>query len=99
MKDHRCNWPRGKVMGGSSTINGNIYVRGNRKDYDLWERMGNKGWGYFEVLKYFKKSENMTIKKYQRSPYHATGGYLTIEEYRYHTPLARAFIKAARELG
>ncbi|KAK6630172.1 hypothetical protein RUM44_005728 [Polyplax serrata] len=99
MKDKRCNWPRGKIMGGSSTINGNIYVRGNKKDYDLWKDLGNEGWGYDDVLKYFKKSENMTVEKYKNDPYHGTGGYLTVEEYRYHTPLAHAFIDAARELG
>lgn len=86
-------------MGGSSTINGMVYIRGNRRDYDRWEELGNPGWGFESILEYFKKSEDMTIKKHIDDPYHGTGGYLTVENYRHHTPLAYSFLDAASQLG
>lgn len=56
-----CNWPRGKIMGGSSSINGMTYVRGSRQVYDDWATLGNEGWSYDDVLPYFKKSEDNQI--------------------------------------
>ncbi|KOC71134.1 Glucose dehydrogenase [acceptor] [Habropoda laboriosa] len=99
MNEHRCNWPRGKVLGGSSVLNAMLYVRGNKKDYDSWEKMGNPGWSYEKVLPYFKKSENMTIEKYQDSPYHSTGGPLTIEHFKYYSSVTQTLIKAGTEMG
>lgn len=62
-KDSRCSLARGKVMGGSSSLNGMAYVRGNQLDYDAWAKMGNEGWSYDEVLPYFLKSEDNRNKE------------------------------------
>ncbi|KAI5696540.1 hypothetical protein M8J76_002295 [Diaphorina citri] len=99
MVGDRCNWPRGKVLGGSSVLNAMIYVRGNKNDYDQWERLGNSGWGYKDVLPYFKKSEDNRNEYLLRTPYHSKGGYLTVQESPWHSPLAAAFVKAGEELG
>ncbi|KAL7296389.1 hypothetical protein TKK_0010402 [Trichogramma kaykai] len=75
-----CTEPRGKVMGGTSTINGQAYVRGSKHDYDNWEKLGNPGWGWSQVLPYFKKSENLMQKIPSGDPAdHGTGGYLSVE--------------------
>lgn len=99
MAGGRCNWPRGKVIGGSSVLNYMIYLRGHKKDYDDWEAMGNTGWGYKEALYYFKKSEDNTNPYLTTTPYHNTGGYLTVGEAPFHTPLAAAFVQAGTEMG
>ncbi|XP_076181717.1 glucose dehydrogenase [FAD, quinone] [Ptiloglossa arizonensis] len=95
----RCNWPRGKVLGGSSVLNAMIYVRGNRRDYDNWARLGNTGWSYEEVLPYFLKSEDNRNPYLARTPYHNTGGYLTVQESPWRTPMSIAFLQAGQELG
>lgn len=98
MVDNRCLWPRGKVMGGSSVLNYMIYTRGNRKDYDNWEAMGNPGWGYDDVLPYFKKLENSRIKN--ASPdYAGKGGPLTVSEVDWKSDVAKAFVAAGLEMG
>ncbi|XP_019697172.1 glucose dehydrogenase [FAD, quinone] [Harpegnathos saltator] len=99
MTGDRCNWPRGKVLGGSSVLNAMVYVRGNRRDYDNWARMGNTGWSYEEVLPYFLKSEDNRNPYLARTPYHRSGGYLTVQEAPWRTPLAIAFLQAGREMG
>uniref|UniRef100_A0A1A9VSG2 Glucose-methanol-choline oxidoreductase N-terminal domain-containing protein n=1 Tax=Glossina austeni TaxID=7395 RepID=A0A1A9VSG2_GLOAU len=99
MKNNRCNWPRGKVLGGSSVLNYMLYVRGNRHDYDHWEALGNTGWNYDNVLHYFKKSEDNRNPYLSNSPYHSTGGYLTVQESPWHSPLVAAFVEAGNELG
>ncbi|XP_075155520.1 glucose dehydrogenase [FAD, quinone] [Haematobia irritans] len=99
MKNNRCNWPRGKVLGGSSVLNYMLYVRGNRNDYDHWESLGNEGWGYDSVLHYFKKSEDNRNPYLGKNAYHGTGGYLTVQESPWHTPLVAAFVEAGTELG
>jgi len=97
--DGRCNWPRGKVLGGSSVLNYMLYVRGNKLDYDHWEQDGNPGWGYENVLHYFKKSEDNRNPYLAATKYHRSGGYLTVQEAPWRTPLATAFVEAGVEMG
>ncbi|XP_076652657.1 glucose dehydrogenase [FAD, quinone]-like [Halictus rubicundus] len=99
MNGKRCNWPRGKVLGGSSVLNAMLYIRGNKKDYDNWEKLGNPGWDFESVLPYFKKSEDMKIEEYKNSPYHQTGGHLTVEYFKYRTRMIDYLIKAGTEAG
>jgi len=73
LNNRSLEWPRGKVLGGSSSLNGLLYIRGQAQDYDNWERLGNKGWSYEEVLPYFKKSEDNELGA---SDYHGAGGEL-----------------------
>lgn len=99
MNNGRCNWPRGKVLGGSSVLNYMIYVRGNQRDFDLWESLGNPGWGYNEALRYFIKSEDNRNPYLSDNKYHGKGGYLTIQEAPWRSPLAAAFVQAGTEIG
>ena len=95
----RCNWPRGKVLGGSSVLNYMLYVRGNKRDYDRWSDLGNTGWSYDEVLPYFIKSEDNRNPYLAQSKYHGTGGYLTVQEPPFRTPLVTAFVDGGVEMG
>jgi len=88
--------PRGKVLGGSSSINTMIYIRGNRSDYDHWCALGNQGWSYADVLPYFKKAEH---QERGPSPYHGVGGPLSVADLRCVNRLSRAFVAAGVELG
>lgn len=100
MKNKRCNWPRGKVMGGSSVLNYMIATRGAAEDFDRWAQIGNDGWAYKDVLKYFKKMETMDIPELQSdTKYHGTQGPLHITYPQAHTLLAEAFLEAGKELG
>ena len=89
-------WPRGKVLGGSSTINGMVYVRGNRHDYDRWAQMGLAGWSYDEVLPAFRHSEGHVERD---DAYHGTGGELTVCRARGDNPLFDTFLEAGRQAG
>ncbi|MEZ5765862.1 MAG: choline dehydrogenase [Xanthobacteraceae bacterium] len=88
--------PRGKVLGGSSSINGLIYIRGQHADYDRWRQLGNVGWGYDDILPYFKRAEN---QQRGADDYHGTGGPLNVSDQRQADPLSDAFIRAAGEVG
>ncbi len=88
--------PRGKGWGGSSSINGMLYVRGNRADYDQWRQMGLPGWGYDDVLPYFKRSED---GPHGEDCYHGAGGPLYVRYGRSKDPIYRAFIEAGVQAG
>ena len=90
--------PRGKGLGGSSSINGMLYVRGQQEDYDEWQALGNEGWGYRDMLPYFIRSEHH--ETLAGTPYHGKGGNLHIsapESAEY--PMSEAFVDAARQAG
>lgn len=90
----------GRVLGGSSTINGMIYVRGTRKDYDNWAAAGNIGWGYNDVLPYFKKSEGNTgIGTLVDEKYHGRNGPMTTGRFPDQPEMVHDILKAAGELG
>ncbi|MGH1428583.1 MAG: GMC family oxidoreductase [Arenicella sp.] len=89
-------WPRGKVLGGSSSLNGLLYVRGQADDYDDWEQLGNKGWSYKEVLPYFIKSEN---NERGANKYHGNNGPLRIANIRIKREICDHFINAAEQAG
>jgi choline dehydrogenase len=89
-------WPRGKVLGGTSTINGMIYVRGNRHDYDRWSQMGLPGWSYDEVLPAFRRSENHIQRD---GEFHSSDGELTVCRARGHNLLMDVFCEAGRQAG
>ena len=98
LKGQRSVWPSGKVLGGSTALNGMMFVRGNKEDYDTWEKMGAKGWSYKDVLPYFKKME--TYNGVDGDPgYRGFDGPLNVEKITFFTPLAHAFVAAAKELG
>lgn len=99
MYDRRCTWPRGKTMGGTSVINFLVYTRGHAKDYDEWESLGNPGWGWRDVLPYFKKMEKVEIPELINSPLRGSNGYMNINNPPWVTPLAKTFLDAGEELG
>jgi choline dehydrogenase len=88
--------PRGKVLGGSSSINGLLYVRGQHEDYDRWRQHGNSGWGFDDVLPYFKKAED---QQRGADDFHGAGGPLPVSDLIHADPLSAAFIAAAAETG
>ncbi len=89
--------PRGKVLGGSSSINGMLYVRGNPADFDGWAQRGCRGWSYQEVLPYFRSSEN--YKQGGDTEFRGDDGPLEVEDYRTVLPLTHRFVRAAQEAG
>ena len=88
--------PRGKVLGGSSSINGTVYVRGQHEDYDEWRDLGNPGWGYADVLPYFRKAED---NQRWSNEYHGVGGPLAVSDPADTHPLCEAFFEAAEACG
>jgi choline dehydrogenase len=96
INNRRMYWARGKVLGGSSSINGLLYVRGQAEDYDHWRQLGNPGWSFSDVLPYFKRSENQTNGADQ---YHGTGGPLAVANLVERNPLCEAFIESGVAAG
>lgn len=96
--DRRCRYPQGKGMGGTSLINAMIYTRGHRRDYDAWESLGNPGWGWDDVLPYFKKSERAR-GDFADPRFHGKDGYLGVENPKHRYKILNAFLDSADELG
>jgi choline dehydrogenase len=92
----RMVWPRGKVLGGSSSINGLIYIRGQKQDFDLWRQLGNTGWSYDDVLRYFRRAEN---QEHGADEHHGSGGPLHVSDLRAQHELHDGFIAGAQEAG
>lgn len=92
----KINWPRGKVLGGSSSINAMIYIRGHRLDYDHWAYLGNKGWSYDDVLPLFKYSER---NETHHDAFHGDNGLLNVAESPLKNELGPAFLQAAEQYG
>ena len=90
-------WPRGRTLGGSSSINAMIYIRGSRYDYDTWrDEYGCEGWGYTDLLPYFLRAEGNSRGA---SAFHGASGPLSVQDLRHKSALAAAFVDAARQSG
>jgi choline dehydrogenase len=95
--DRSIYWPRGRVLGGSSSINAMIYIRGSRHDYDTWrDEYGCDGWGYTDLLPYFLRAEHNSRGE---SAWHGASGPLSVQDLRYKSSLTEAFVAAARNCG
>lgn len=90
------DWPRGKVLGGSSSLNGLLYVRGQQQDYDRWRQMGNAGWGWDDVFPLFKRAED---QERGEDEYHGVGGPLSVSNMRLKRPICDAWVAAAQNAG
>ncbi|PLL13663.1 choline dehydrogenase [Tabrizicola sp. TH137] len=96
LNGRRLFWPRAKVLGGCSCINGMVYIRGAASDYDGWQQMGNRNWSFAECLPYFKKAENWNGPD---DPFHGKGGFLHTSRFGVRHELSKAFIEAGKQMG
>ncbi len=96
MNNRRLYQPRGKMLGGSSSMNAMIYIRGHQTDFDRWHELGNEGWSFADVLPYFKKAQN---QERGENDFHGVGGMLNVADLRCVNPLSKAFVEAGMELG
>ena len=96
LNNRQVHWPRGKVLGGSSSINGLLYIRGQREDYDHWRQLGNTGWGSEDVLPYFKRAED---NERGGDDWRGEGGPLKVSDLRDKREICDAFIAAAEAEG
>lgn len=94
-------WPRGKMLGGSSSINAMMYIRGNRRDYDNWAEWGNPGWSYRQILKYFKKSESNKMAEESEiyAAYHGKDGPMKVDMFFSYDPIKDMMLDAVKELN
>lgn len=96
LNGRQIDWPRGKVLGGSSSLNGLLYVRGQAADYDRWQQMGNPGWGWSDVLPLFKRAEN---NERGADDFHGNQGPLSVSNMRIQRPICDAWVAAAQNAG
>lgn len=96
LNDRELFWPRGKTLGGSSSVNAMCYIRGQKEDYDEWEALGAEGWSFNAVLPYFKRAENQTRGA---DEYHGVGGPLNVDDLRHTSVLSQAFVDSAGSVG
>jgi choline dehydrogenase len=96
LNNRKLYWPRGKLLGGSSSINAMCYIRGHRSDYDHWAALGNAGWGFDDVLPYFRRSENNSRGADQ---FHGDDGPLSVSDLKHTNTLSHAFVDAAKQAG
>ncbi|WP_193166265.1 GMC family oxidoreductase [Microbulbifer hainanensis] len=96
LKGRKLFWPRGRTLGGSSSINAMIYIRGNGADYDAWEEAGNAGWGWRDLLPYFLLAEGNARGS---DAHHSGYGPLAVSDLRWKSPAGRAFVRAAQSAG
>src|SRR6185369_750454 len=94
--NRRMYWPRGKTLGGSSSINAMLYVRGHASDYDHWRQLGNSGWSYEDVLPFFKKAEN---NERGGDAYHGAGGPLNVADQTDPAAISEAYVNGAEQQG
>jgi choline dehydrogenase len=96
MNEREMWYPQGRTLGGSTSINAMIYIRGQRLDYDEWESLGNEGWGYEGVLQHFRASEN---NERLHNKFHGVGGDMNVAQQVQHNKLTKAFVRSCQEIG
>ena len=96
LNDRKLFWPRGKVLGGSSSVNAMVYIRGCHSDYDLWRQLGNAGWSYADCLPYFRRAETYEVGS---SEFHGTDGPLHVSRPSIRNPLSQAWVDAGVQAG
>eukprot|EP00750_Incisomonas_marina_P000874 INCI1068.2.p1 GENE.INCI1068.2~~INCI1068.2.p1 ORF type:complete len:725 (-),score=86.42 INCI1068.2:102-2276(-) len=99
LNNRRLAWPRGKILGGSSSLNAMVYVRGHPLDYERWEREGAAGWGWNQVLPYFRRAENYSHIDQTNAAFHGDSGPLRVSRADARDPLAQAFLQAGAQAG